>query len=315
MRDAPRHLAGGQGRPRGLRRGGRGEPGGVRADRRRRDRARSPSARRPAPWSASSPRAFPTGRRCWPSRATSRPSPSRSRRRRTAASPCATSRWSGSPTRSATTTDVVAYSLVQSRDGRVAAPTRSGRPPPRTAPAPSATSPRPPAGSRSTPARSTSPCARPTSGSPPRAGPRSSPSAPTVELRPAGAGWYAGQDVWASVYGPAMRLADDARRFDVSPAWLSWVGAAPVLEAFAAADLDEVHALRRRPGQRVPRRGRPGSRRTARSSGSPTTPSAPCAPASPSTAAGPRAAAAACGWRSTSGTTRTTWPAPSWPLS
>ena len=65
--------------------------------------------------------------------------------------------------------------------------------------------------------------------------------------------------------------------------------------------------VRRRAGQRVPRRDRPGSRRTARSSGSPTTPSAPCGPAWPSTAAGRRAAAAACGWRSTSGTTRTTW--------
>ncbi|WP_426593330.1 aminotransferase class V-fold PLP-dependent enzyme [Cellulomonas sp. McL0617] len=65
---------------------------------------------------------------------------------------------------------------------------------------------------------------------------------PDAELRPTGAGWYAGQDVWGSVYGPAMRLADDARRFDVSPAWLCWVGAAPVLEAFATADLAQVHA-------------------------------------------------------------------------
>ena len=65
---------------------------------------------------------------------------------------------------------------------------------------------------------------------------------PEARLRPVAAGWYAGQDVWSSVYGPAMRLADDARRFDVSPAWLCWVGAAPVLEAFAAADLSAVHA-------------------------------------------------------------------------
>ncbi|WP_028045345.1 aminotransferase class V-fold PLP-dependent enzyme [Cellulomonas sp. URHE0023] len=65
---------------------------------------------------------------------------------------------------------------------------------------------------------------------------------PGIDLRPVGAGWYAGADVWSSVYGPAMRLADDARRFDVSPAWLCWVGAAPVLEAFAVADLDTVRA-------------------------------------------------------------------------
>lgn len=61
-------------------------------------------------------------------------------------------------------------------------------------------------------------------------------------LRPVSAGWYAGQDVWSSIYGPEMRLADDARRFDVSPAWLAWVGAAPALEAAAAADRDQVHA-------------------------------------------------------------------------
>lgn len=65
---------------------------------------------------------------------------------------------------------------------------------------------------------------------------------PDVELRPTSAGWYAGKDIWGSVYGPSMTLADDARRFDVSPAWLSWVGAAPALEAFAAADRDAVHA-------------------------------------------------------------------------
>ncbi|ROS31817.1 aminotransferase class V-fold PLP-dependent enzyme [Cellulomonas sp. PhB150] len=53
-------------------------------------------------------------------------------------------------------------------------------------------------------------------------------------LRPLSAGWYAGDDVWGSVYGPHMRLATSARRLDVSPAWLCWVGAAPALELFAA---------------------------------------------------------------------------------
>ncbi|WP_233549813.1 aminotransferase class V-fold PLP-dependent enzyme [Cellulomonas rhizosphaerae] len=53
-------------------------------------------------------------------------------------------------------------------------------------------------------------------------------------LRPLAAGWYAGEDVWTSVYGPHMRLATSARRLDVSPAWLCWVGAAPALELFAA---------------------------------------------------------------------------------
>jgi selenocysteine lyase/cysteine desulfurase len=52
-------------------------------------------------------------------------------------------------------------------------------------------------------------------------------------LRPINASWYAGADVWSSTYGHDMRLADDARRFDVSPAWLCWPGAVPSLEAFA----------------------------------------------------------------------------------
>jgi selenocysteine lyase/cysteine desulfurase len=60
-------------------------------------------------------------------------------------------------------------------------------------------------------------------------------------LRPTSAGWYAGEQIWSSVYGPAMELAHDARRFDVSPAWLCWVGAVPALELFAAAPHDAVH--------------------------------------------------------------------------
>jgi selenocysteine lyase/cysteine desulfurase len=59
-------------------------------------------------------------------------------------------------------------------------------------------------------------------------------------FRPLHAGWYAGESVWQSVYGPGMQLAGDARRFDVSPAWLAWVGTAPALEAFADADREAV---------------------------------------------------------------------------
>ncbi len=61
-------------------------------------------------------------------------------------------------------------------------------------------------------------------------------------LRPIHAGWYAGESVWDSTYGPDMTLASDARRFDVSPAWFAWVGTAPALELFAAADIEAVHA-------------------------------------------------------------------------
>ncbi|MFC3690139.1 aminotransferase class V-fold PLP-dependent enzyme [Aquipuribacter hungaricus] len=77
------------------------------------------------------------------------------------------------------------------------------------------------------------------------------------------AGWYAGDDVWGSVYGPGLRVASDARRFDVSPAWLSWVGTQTSLEALLdlpasvrrhhGADLADT--LRERLG--LPAQGRP----------------------------------------------------------
>jgi selenocysteine lyase/cysteine desulfurase len=57
------------------------------------------------------------------------------------------------------------------------------------------------------------------------------------------AGWYAGEDPWASCYGGDAVLAADARRFDVSPAWQAFVGAAPALELFAGlpAELLQAH--------------------------------------------------------------------------
>jgi selenocysteine lyase/cysteine desulfurase len=62
---------------------------------------------------------------------------------------------------------------------------------------------------------------------------------------PHAAGWYAGEDRWDSIYGEPLRLAGDARRLDVSPAWLSWVGAAPALEHLAGLTPDErAHGVR-----------------------------------------------------------------------
>ncbi len=61
-------------------------------------------------------------------------------------------------------------------------------------------------------------------------------------LRPVNAGWYAGENPWASCYGPAAILADSARRFDLSPAWQAFVGAEPALRTFADADLEAVRA-------------------------------------------------------------------------
>jgi selenocysteine lyase/cysteine desulfurase len=46
---------------------------------------------------------------------------------------------------------------------------------------------------------------------------------------PHSAGWYAGEDVHSSYFGPPLRLAHNARRLDLSPAWFSWVGTAPAL--------------------------------------------------------------------------------------
>ncbi|WP_242091200.1 aminotransferase class V-fold PLP-dependent enzyme [Curtobacterium sp. DN_7.5] len=57
-----------------------------------------------------------------------------------------------------------------------------------------------------------------------------------ARLRPVQAGWYAGEDLWSSCYGPDMRLAADARRFDVSPAWQAWPGAVAALRHLAAVD-------------------------------------------------------------------------------
>jgi len=59
-------------------------------------------------------------------------------------------------------------------------------------------------------------------------------------LRPVNAGWYAGADPWASCYGVDFVPAEDARRFDTSPAWQAFAGAEAALELFARADLDAV---------------------------------------------------------------------------
>ncbi|NEK85299.1 aminotransferase class V-fold PLP-dependent enzyme [Blastococcus saxobsidens] len=60
-------------------------------------------------------------------------------------------------------------------------------------------------------------------------------------LVPHAAGWYAGEDPWTSIYGGPLRLAAGARRFDVSPAWLSWVGQAPALELLAGVGRAALH--------------------------------------------------------------------------
>ena len=63
-----------------------------------------------------------------------------------------------------------------------------------------------------------------------------------AELTPQAAGWYSGDDPWACCYGPDLHLADDASRFDVSPAWHAWVGAEAALGFAASLDPGEVQA-------------------------------------------------------------------------
>jgi selenocysteine lyase/cysteine desulfurase len=60
-------------------------------------------------------------------------------------------------------------------------------------------------------------------------------------LRPLHAGWYAGDDPWTSIYGPPLRLARDARRLDISPAWLAWEGTVPALELLAEVGVAAIH--------------------------------------------------------------------------
>lgn len=60
-------------------------------------------------------------------------------------------------------------------------------------------------------------------------------------LPPVGAGWYAGADIWDSVYGLPLRLAGDARRLDLSPAWQCWAGHAPALELLERVGIAAIH--------------------------------------------------------------------------
>jgi selenocysteine lyase/cysteine desulfurase len=59
--------------------------------------------------------------------------------------------------------------------------------------------------------------------------------------RPIAAGWFAGEDRWGeTLYGPHLRLARDARRLDLSPAWLSWVGTVPALELIEEVGVERI---------------------------------------------------------------------------
>ena len=60
-------------------------------------------------------------------------------------------------------------------------------------------------------------------------------------IRPITASWYAGESRWDSIYGSPLRLADAARRFDVSPAWHAWVGQLASLTLLESIGLPALH--------------------------------------------------------------------------
>lgn len=60
-------------------------------------------------------------------------------------------------------------------------------------------------------------------------------------MRPLAAGWYAGDEPYETFYGLPLRLASDARRFDISPAWFSWVGTKAALEVVEQIGVPAIH--------------------------------------------------------------------------
>ena len=61
-------------------------------------------------------------------------------------------------------------------------------------------------------------------------------------LNPDQAGWYAAANPLTDQFGPPLRLADTARRFDTSPAWFSWVGTEPALKVINEIGVEAIHA-------------------------------------------------------------------------
>lgn len=60
-------------------------------------------------------------------------------------------------------------------------------------------------------------------------------------LRPTAANWYGGDSRWEAIYGAPLRLAEGARRLDLSPAWACWVGMEPALRLLSDIGIREIH--------------------------------------------------------------------------
>ena len=62
------------------------------------------------------------------------------------------------------------------------------------------------------------------------------------EIVPHTAGWCSGETPYGEYLAPPFRLTPTARRLDISPAWFSWVGTAPVLELIETVGVPAIQA-------------------------------------------------------------------------
>src|SRR4051812_18315891 len=60
-------------------------------------------------------------------------------------------------------------------------------------------------------------------------------------MTPHQAGWYAAANPLTDQFGLPLRLAPNARRFDTSPAWFSWVGTQPALAVINEIGVETIH--------------------------------------------------------------------------
>ncbi|WP_405490039.1 aminotransferase class V-fold PLP-dependent enzyme [Nocardia sp. NBC_00511] len=60
-------------------------------------------------------------------------------------------------------------------------------------------------------------------------------------VTPVAAGWYAGFNPWETCYDGPLRLAADARRFDLGPVWPAWIGQRHSLALIEAAGVESIH--------------------------------------------------------------------------
>jgi selenocysteine lyase/cysteine desulfurase len=58
---------------------------------------------------------------------------------------------------------------------------------------------------------------------------------------PHGAGWFAAPDMYSAFYGLPLRLATTARRLDASPVWHAWTGAVTTLDVLRGIGVEAMH--------------------------------------------------------------------------